>query len=147
MTTEQNKEVIRRFYDAMNSGDAKAAASFWNANPINHGRQVETKAMESLFEIAVQVHEHVTIHEMVAEGDWVACRLTVLGRHKIQPPVPLDGGIYLLSEPDGRSFSFQHIHMFMIVDGKIKEHWANRDDLGAARQLGLELKPKNKGTD
>ena len=27
-------------------------------------------------------------------------------------------------------------HWFRIEDGKIIEHWANRDDLGMARQLG-----------
>ncbi|MDE1853287.1 MAG: ester cyclase [Thaumarchaeota archaeon] len=37
--------------------------------------------------------------------------------------------------------SVQHIHLFRVVDGKIVEHWANRDDLGAARQVGRELGP------
>lgn len=27
-------------------------------------------------------------------------------------------------------------HWFRVVDGLIVEHWANRDDLGTARQLG-----------
>jgi predicted ester cyclase len=43
--------------------------------------------------------------------------------------------------PEGRTFVFKHIHLFRLVDGKIKEHLANRDDLGAAMQLGLELSP------
>ncbi len=31
--------------------------------------------------------------------------------------------------------------LFRIVDGKIMEHWANRDDLGIAKQIGLGLRP------
>jgi hypothetical protein len=27
-------------------------------------------------------------------------------------------------------------HWFRLADGRIIEHWANRDDLGMARQLG-----------
>ena len=73
------------------------------------------------------------------DGDWVVCRMIVHGRHKIEPSIPFDGGIYNITEPDGRPFRTQHIHMYRIDKGKIKEHWANRDDLGAARQLGLEL--------
>ena len=39
--------------------------------------------------------------------------------------------------PTGRSFSVQQIHICRVTDGQISEHWACRDDLGAARQLGL----------
>ena len=77
-----------------------------------------------------------------AEDEWVACRISVKGRHKAQPPIPFDSGIFQLTKPDGRP-SLQHIHIFRLVDGKIKEHWANRDDLGAARQLNMELLPRN----
>jgi predicted ester cyclase len=31
----------------------------------------------------------------------------------------------------------QQIHIWQIVDGKIVEHWAARDDLGLREQLGL----------
>ena len=125
----------------MNRGDSRAAADFWAVDAANHGTKVEHHMVEKLMESIVQVHEHYEVEEMVAEGDWVACRLIVSGRHKARPSIPFDGGIYNITEPTGLPFTAQHIHMFKIVDGKIKEHWAGRDDLGAARQLGLELKP------
>ena len=37
----------------------------------------------------------------------------------------------------GRGFSVQHIHVFRVADGKLLEHWANRDDLRMVAQLGL----------
>jgi predicted ester cyclase len=141
MTAERNKDAILRHWAAVNSGNAKSAAAFWAAKPINHRKQRKHLDVERLHESLAQVYEHVTVHEMVAEGDWVACRITAEGRHKVQPPIPFDSGIYLLAKPEGRTFVFQHIHLFRLVDGKIKEHWANRDDLGAAKQLGLELVP------
>jgi len=139
MTGEPNKEIIRHYWNAINSGDAKAAADFWAESSINHGQERPHAEVERLHESLIRIYEHVTIHEMVAEGDWVVCRITAQGRHNAQPAIPFDSGIYLLTKPSGRAFSFQHIHMFRIVGGKIKEHWANRDDLGAAKQLGLEL--------
>jgi predicted ester cyclase len=141
MTNKQNKDIIRQYWSTLNSGDAKASAAFWATKVINHGMERSRDEVERLHESLVQVYEHITIHEMVAEGDWVACRITAQGRHKSQPTVPFDSGIYQLTKPDGRSFTFQHIHLFRIIDEKIAEHWANRDDLGAARQLGLELTP------
>jgi hypothetical protein len=37
----------------------------------------------------------------------------------------------------GKRFAVQHIHIFRLDQGKVKEHWAVRDDLGLARQLRL----------
>jgi predicted ester cyclase len=144
MTSEKDKEFIRRYWNALNSRDAKAATEFWAADATNHGRKLTPEGVQMLHESLLQVYEHMTIHEIVSEGGWVACRVTAEGRHKAQPAIPFDSGIYLLTKPDGRPFSFQHMHMFRVVDGKIREHWANRDDLGAAKQLGLELKPANR---
>jgi predicted ester cyclase len=139
MSLAENKGIIRRYMDALDSGNAKTAADCWADKPVNHGREYKHEDIEKLHEDLLKVYEHWTVHEIVAEGDWVVCRVTAGGHHKARPAIPFDSGIHSLTEPDGRPFSFQHIHMFRIVDGKIKEHWANRDDLGAAKQLGLEL--------
>ncbi|MGA8542074.1 MAG: ester cyclase [Thermoplasmata archaeon] len=85
-------------------------------------------------------HSLHTLHEMIAEGDWVAVRTTCTGTHTESPELPVNGGMFVGLKPTGRSYTVQQIHMFRIVDGKLTEHWANRDDLGAARQIGLDLK-------
>lgn len=142
MTIEDNRAVVKRFYDAMNARDAKGAAECWDEKPENHGRKSDRMGMEKLLSEIVLIHDHSEIKETVAEEDWVACRVIVNGRHAAKPSIPFDGGIYNITEPDGREFSTQHIHLYRIVGGKIKEHWAVRDDLGAARQMGMELSKK-----
>lgn len=141
MTTEANKETVRRFYEAMNRHDSVGAASLWADETVNHGRKVDHNSLEKLLGEIVQIHDHSEALEMIAEGDWVVCRVVVSGTHRITPTIPFDGGIYNVTKPEGRKFTSQHIHMFRMEGGKIKEHWANRDDLGAAKQMGMELRP------
>ena len=49
----------------------------------------------------------------------------------------VDGGMLVGVNPTGRTFEVQHIHMYRVLGGKIAEHFANRDDVGMMRQLGL----------
>lgn len=130
---------MRRHFELVSRGDAKGAAALYAPNSLNHGRIVDSDHMALIMESIVRLREQFTIHEIIAEGDWVAFRATVTGKYETQPKIPMDGGIYSLANPGGQTYTFQHMHLFRIVDGQIAEHWANRDDLGAARQLGLEL--------
>ena len=68
------------------------------------------------------------IHELVAEGDIVAGRLTMSGTHD----GPLMG-----TPPTGRSVRQDHMHFVRYKDGKAVEHWGVRDDLGMMEQMGL----------
>ena len=143
---ESNKEIVRIHFKLISEGDAKGAAAFYAPLSLNHGREVDRERIIEVFESIVGLREQFTIHEIVAEGNWVACRATVSGKHETQPRIPVGSGIYSLAEPTGQAYTLQHMHLFKIVDGEIVEHWANRDDLGAARQLGLELGPAQKKT-
>jgi len=73
----------------------------------------------------------------VAEGEWVVVRCTYSGTHRGTSGFPVDGGMLVNVQPTGRTFEVQHIHMYRVLDGKIAEHFANRDDVGMMRQLGL----------
>ena len=77
------------------------------------------------------------IHHAVAEGELVTVNSTMNGRHT----APLvfyteQGEVDAGFAPTGKSFAITQSHWFRMKDGKIIEHWANRDDLGMARQLG-----------
>jgi predicted ester cyclase len=49
----------------------------------------------------------------------------------------VNGGMLVGVPPTGRHFEVQHIHLMQVRGGKIVEHFANRDDLGMMKQLGL----------
>lgn len=77
------------------------------------------------------------IHHVVADGNLVAVNTTMSGRH-VAPFVVYtpDGAVDTAFPPTGKTFAITQSHWFRIEDGKVAEHWANRDDLGQAQQLG-----------
>jgi len=80
---------------------------------------------------------HYDIHHAVAHGDLVAVDSTMNGTHAAPWVVYTDAGdIETVFPPTGRPFSGTQSHWFLLEQGRIREHWANRDDLGMAKQLG-----------
>jgi predicted ester cyclase len=77
------------------------------------------------------------VHEAVADGDLVVVHNTMSGRQT---------GTAVMYGPDarveqampatGKRFATTQTHWLRIADGKVIEHWANRDDQGTAMQLG-----------
>jgi hypothetical protein len=47
-----------------------------------------------------------------------------------------DGEVERAFPPTGRTFATTQSHWLRIADGQVVEHWANRDDMGTAVQLG-----------
>jgi predicted ester cyclase len=45
---------------------------------------------------------------------------------------PLLAGI----DPTGDEISWSVVHVWRVVDGRVVEHWACRDDIGLLRQVG-----------
>jgi predicted ester cyclase len=141
VSAEENKELVRRQFELVNSGDSRGAAALWAPESWNHGRKVDHDALEKVYRSLISLHETHTLHEMVADGEWVAVRTTCRGVHSQEPEIPVNSGIFSGLRPTGRAYTNQHLHLFRVVNGLLTEHWANRDDLGVARQLGQELRP------
>jgi len=77
------------------------------------------------------------IHDVVAEDDTVVLHGTMSGRHTgTFVGYDADGRPEQAFPPTGKPFAATQSHWFRVADGKVIEHWANRDDLGSARQLG-----------
>jgi predicted ester cyclase len=77
------------------------------------------------------------VHELAADGGLVAVHSTMSGRHT-GPFVHYDGAgaVSQVMPPTGRTFAATQTHWFRHADGKVIEHWANRDDLAMAQQAG-----------
>ncbi len=77
------------------------------------------------------------IHDAVQDGELVVVHATMSGR-QTGPFIGYgpDGGVEVVFPPLGRRFAVTQTHWFRMRDGKVAEHWANRDDLGMGQQLG-----------
>lgn len=67
------------------------------------------------------------IHDLIAEGDRVAARLTASGTHR---------GALMGLAPTGRRVSIGGISITRFRDGKQVESWSSYDQLGMLQQLG-----------
>lgn len=77
------------------------------------------------------------IHDVVADGDLVVLHTTMSGRQTGTFVVFDDDARPLHAfPPTGRRFAATQTHWLRFADGMVVEHWANRDDLGQAAQLG-----------
>jgi predicted ester cyclase len=80
---------------------------------------------------------HYDIHHAIADGNLVAVDSTMNGRHVAPWVVYTDAGaVDTVFPPTNKTVAMTQSHWFRIEDGTIIEHWANRDDLGMARQAG-----------
>ncbi|MFH8293619.1 ester cyclase [Streptomyces sp. NPDC018059] len=73
------------------------------------------------------------IVDAFASGDKATLRVVFSGTHV---------GEFMGIAPTNKRVEVQHIHIYRIADGKVHEHWAVRDDIELARQLGVWDRPK-----
>ncbi len=77
------------------------------------------------------------VHAAVVEGDTVVLHTTMSGRHTgpfvVYTP---EGEVEQAFPATGKTFAITQSHWLRVRDGKVIEHWANRDDLGMAQQAG-----------
>ncbi len=77
------------------------------------------------------------VHEVVAEGDLVVVHNTMTGRHTgVFTAYDADGRVRQALPPTAKEFASTQTHWLRVRDGQVIEHWANRDDIGMAMQLG-----------
>jgi predicted ester cyclase len=77
------------------------------------------------------------IHDVATGGDLVVVHCTMSGR-QVGTFVAYDerGEVAQAFPSKGRTLAITQTHWFRTADGQVVEHWANRDDLGMATQLG-----------
>lgn len=74
------------------------------------------------------------VEAIVSEGDMVAALVRSEGTNR--------GSLNGVMPPTGRRFSARQSHWYRVVDGKLAEHWATRDDLPTMLQLGVIQPPR-----
>jgi predicted ester cyclase len=127
-----NKAIAQRFiedifgHQNLDSVDELASEDFtphtWGPTPP--GRDSLREAMKRAG--AGVSNAMFEIHDLIAEGDLVAARLTSSADHT---------GEFMGKPPTGKRYSIDEIHIFRIRDGQVTEHWHEFDRPGLERQL------------
>ena len=77
------------------------------------------------------------VHTVVVQGDLAVVHCTMTGRHA-RTFVAFDEEARVTDAfpATGKRFAVTQTHWIRVAGGMLTEHWANRDDLGMAMQLG-----------
>lgn len=140
MTTEQNKALVRRFYEAFGANDEAACAELLAQDLVaySHGAPGPQNRAAHLQGIRMWNtafrDTHFTIEEQIAEGDKVATRVILRAVHS--------GGDFQGLPPTGTQIAFSGTSIEHFKAGKIVERHVDSDFLGMMRQLGLIPSPQ-----
>jgi steroid delta-isomerase-like uncharacterized protein len=132
-----NKATFRRFHDAFaDSGDAELISEMIDeiVEPgVKNHTPVEATGTQVLKELFARLHRafpdlHVTVEDMIEEGDKVVGRNTLTGTHQ---------GEYMGLPATGKSVTYNEIIIFRFVNGRIAETWGVVDVYAQMKQLGV----------
>ena len=119
--SEENKEIVRRYYREWNTGNLDVIDELFVDEKLAAGIRRGCGAYLAAFPDL-----HASIEELIAEGDKVVCRSNMTGTH--------DGEIKGVA-PTGRQVSMDAAEIFRIKDGKFVGYWCQADVAGLMRQL------------
>jgi len=127
MDTEQNKEIARRFIEAINAQDGVELEAAASGELAAWGSATLLPWLYATFP-----GHHMTITDMVAEGDQVVARLQTSGGH---------GAEWRGIPATGRHFTNTGAYFLRVDDGKVVELNSLFDDLNLVEQLGGTITP------
>ena len=133
MPTEENKALVRRFFEEMwNQGDMSVANELLAADHVHHFSDEDIHGPDGVKQLVHWLRTtfpdiYTSTDDMVAEGDKVAVRFTIRGTH-------LGEGMSV--PPTGKRVVYTGVDIFRLAGGRIVERWGEVDSLGLRQQLG-----------
>ena len=128
-TVEENKEVVRKYYELYSQHELDAAneimapSVFGGDSGWERNKQLDIMLLKSFPDIKM------TILDMIAEGDKVACIRAMTGTHTGEP--------FMGIPPKGKKIDGKLSAIYRIADNRIVEGNATADTLGMWQQLGV----------
>jgi predicted ester cyclase len=134
--SEEIKALVRRQEEELfGRGNLELADEIYAPDYVGHdpSNPEDVRGLQAAKQAAAEYRRafpdlQVTVEDLMAEGDRVAARLRVRGTHLGE----LNG-----IAPTGRRVDFTGIVISRVEGERIAEDWANFDDLGMMRQLGV----------
>jgi predicted ester cyclase len=134
MKTEDNKLLVRRFYEeVVNTGNVALAEHLLSPDycEVYDGKRLSV-GIEGAKAHVIGVRQtypdlQVTIDRQIAEDEWVVSCITARGTHE---------GEWLGMKPTGKPVAFTGVNVDRVVDGKIVEHGGAANLLGPLLEIG-----------
>jgi steroid delta-isomerase-like uncharacterized protein len=135
MTVEDNKQLVRRFFDEIfNSQSALAAGTILSPEFVAHHPAFPEgiRGPDGIMHVTGMFRAgfpdlHYDIDDLVGEADRVAVRWTALGTHN---------GPFMGVPSSGRAVRVTGTDIFRSSNGQLVEAWVNSDLLGLMQQIG-----------
>ncbi len=141
MSTEENKALIRRFYEEIDKGnidamDAMVAEDYIDHTPPFPGFAPGREGLKQTFKLFLTATPgYHKIEEQIAEGDKVVTRLTSYGKHEGDLPG---------APRTGNDMKMTSITIHRIENGKLVEKWSEKDMISLLTQIGIMQPPGKK---
>jgi steroid delta-isomerase-like uncharacterized protein len=135
MSTEDNKALMRRFLEEVfNKRNLAAIDEFIAPDHVDHTLPAFLPTTPEGTKRAIGMYLkafpdlHLTVEDMIAEGDKVVTRFTSHGTQK---------RAFMGIPPTGKQVTVSSIVIARIAGGKIVEQWGLDDQMGMLQQLGM----------
>jgi predicted ester cyclase len=137
MSSEQNLAAFREIItEAFNKGNYSVLGVHFDPAFIEHqfGLHATIEGMQGDIRFLRKAFPdfHITIEDLVADGDKVWARMTARGTNS--------GGF--MGPPNGKSFEIAVFDVVRFKDGKIVEHWGSPDRFAMLAQIGRLPQPQ-----
>jgi predicted ester cyclase len=134
-STDQNKALVRRFYQEIDKGNIAilnelVAEDYLDHNPppfptAATGRERLKQDFKLFLDATPGYHQ---IEDQIAEGDKVVTRLTSYGKHEGDLPG---------APRTGNDMKMTSITIHRIANGKLAEKWSEKDVISLLTQIGV----------
>jgi steroid delta-isomerase-like uncharacterized protein len=134
MLVEENKAIIRRLVRAEEIGDWATVDELTAPNYVYHNpswpvlTHEEHKQQVLIGFMAAFPDVKYNIEDMIAEGNYVVIRYSIIGTHK---------GEFAGIPPTNKRIELTSLCVFRLADGKVAEQWVENNSLVFMKQLGV----------
>jgi len=129
-SSEENEAAVRGCFENASRGNFAALHELVSSDYVLHPEGI--RGVDGLAEMVEEYRRaladlRITIDHQFTEGEYVATRSTIHGRHE---------GELMGTQPTGREVAFSCLTISRCRDGKIEEEWELADTVSLLRQVG-----------
>lgn len=137
---EENKNLVRRSLEEIwGKYDVSAIDRFYATNFVDHTPAPGVSPNREGIKKSVNMYgkafpnSHLTVEDVIAQGDEVAARFTFHGKHSGE----LQG-----IAPTGKDVKLMGLTICRVENGKVVESWESMDQLQLLQQIGAAQPPQ-----